>query len=164
MSIENEQSINENINMYAGEDTTKDKYLTFEVNEEDYGVEIIYIKEIISVCAITRVPHMPSYVKGIINLRGDIIPVIDVRERFMIPPKEYDELTCIVVIENSGYILGLIVDNVKEVTFIDETNVVNTPSAKLKYHNQFIRNIGKTGTEENEEVVLLLNLEKVLME
>ena len=164
MSTENEQNISETIRDYIGEDTTKDKYLTFEVNEEDYGVEIIYIKEIISVCAITRVPHMPSYVKGIINLRGDIIPVIDVRERFMIAPKEYDELTCIVVIENSGYILGLIVDNVKEVTFIDESKVANTPNVKLKYHNQFIRNIGKMGSEDQEEVILLLNLEKVLME
>ena len=160
MSVDNEHLINEVLE----EDTTKDKYLTFEIDKENYGVEIIYIKEIISVSAITLVPHVPSYLKGIINLRGDIIPVIDVRERFMIPVKEYDELTCIVVIENSDYILGLIVDNVKEVTFIDEERVVNTPSAKLRFRNQFIKNIGKTGEPNEENVILLLDLDKVLME
>ena len=160
MSVDNENILDEVLE----EDTTKDKYLTFEIDKENYGVEIIYIKEIISICAITLVPHVPSYLKGIINLRGDIIPVIDVRERFMIPVKEYDELTCIVVIENSDYILGLIVDNVKEVTFIDEERVVNTPSAKLRFRNQFIKNIGKTGEAGEENVILLLDLEKVLME
>ena len=160
MSVDNENVINEVLE----EDTTKDKYLTFEIDKENYGVEIIYIKEIISICSITLVPHVPSYLKGIINLRGDIIPVIDVRERFMIPTKEYDELTCIVVIENSDYILGLIVDNVKEVTFIDEERVVSTPSAKLRFRNQFIKNIGKTGESGEENVILLLDLDKVLME
>lgn len=160
MSVENEQMES----IMQDEDTTKDKYLTFQIDKESYGVEIIFIKEIISVSPITLVPHVPSYVKGIINLRGDIIPVIDVRERFMLPHKDYDELTCIVVIENSDYVLGLIVDNVKEVIFIDENRVANTPSAKLKYANQFIKNIGRVGDGEEEEVILLMDLEKVLME
>ncbi len=140
------------------EDTTKDKYLTFVIDNEEYGVEIANIKEIISVCAITLVPETPAYVKGIINLRGDIIPVIDVRRRFMKEAKEYDDLTCIVVIEHSAFVLGLIVDNVKEVMFIKEENVLPPPSAKLKYYNQFIKSIGKI----DERIILLMDLERFL--
>ncbi len=157
MSIDNEQNL---VMEPEAEDTTKDKYLTFEIDKEDYGIEISNIKEIIGICAITLVPETPPYVKGIINLRGDIIPVIDVRKRFLKEPKEYDELTCIVVIEFAEYVLGLIVDNVKEVMYIDESLVAPPPSAKLNYHNQYIRNIGKTP----DGVKLLLDLDRLLLE
>jgi len=140
------------------DDTTKDQYLTFEIDSEEYGVSISDIKEIISVCPITLVPQTPEYVKGIINLRGDVIPVIDVRKRFGKPPKEYDSQTCIVVVEHSIYTIGLIVDNVKEVMYIDSTNVLPPPSAKLNHYNQFVRNIGRVG----DGVKLLLDLEKFL--
>ena len=142
------------------EDTTKDKYLTFVIEDEEYGVEIANIKEIISICPITKVPQTVTYVKGIINLRGDIIPVIDVRNRFMKSSKEYDDLTCIVVIEYREYSLGLIVDNVKEVMYIDEQNILPPPSAKLNYYNQFIRNIGRVG----DGIKLLLDLDRFLMD
>lgn len=152
MSQENEEILVED------EDTTKDQYLTFEIDNEDYGIEIANIKEIISICPITKVPHTSNYVKGIINLRGDIIIVIDVRKRFLKSEKPYDDLTCIVVIEYLQYSLGLIVDNVKEVMFIDEKDVMPPPSAKLSHSNQFIRNIGKV----NDEIKLLLDLDKFL--
>ena len=139
-------------------DTIKDQYLTFEIDNEDYGIGIANIKEIISVSPITKVPHTPDYVKGIINLRGDIIAVIDVRKRFLKEEKEYDELTCIVVIEYGEFSLGLIVDNVKEVLYIYEDSVVSPPSAKLNYANQFIKNIGKVG----DEIKLILDLDKLL--
>lgn len=151
MSIESEQLTNQ-----LDDDTTRDQYLTFEIDREDYGVSISDIKEIISICPITLVPQTPSYVEGIINLRGDIIPVIDVRKRFGKMPKEYDSLTCIVVLEHSQYTIGLIVDSIKEVMFINEENVLPPPSAKLNHYNQFVRNIGRVG----EGVKLLLDLEK----
>lgn len=152
MSQENEEIL------FEDEDTTKDQYLTFEIDNEDYGIEIANIKEIISICPITKVPHTPNYVKGIINLRGDIIIVIDVRKRFSKEERPYDELTCIVVIEYLQYSLGLIVDNVKEVMFIDESNVIPPPNAKLSYNNQFIKNIGRI----DEKVKLLLDLDRFL--
>ncbi|MDR2940107.1 MAG: chemotaxis protein CheW [Clostridiales bacterium] len=138
--------------------TIKDQFLTFEIEGEDYGIPIVHIKEIISVTVITKVPHNPPYVKGIINLRGDIIAVVDVRERFMKEFRPYDESTCIIVIEYGEYSLGLIVDSVKEVVFINEENVVAPPNAKLNYSNQFIKNIGKIG----DEVALILDLDKLL--
>ena len=140
------------------EDTTKDKFLTFIIDNEEYGVEIAKIREIISICKITKVPESPTYVEGIINLRGDIVPVINVRRRFNKPWKEYDALTCIVVIEYSNYKIGLIVDNVNEVVYIHEENILPPPSSKINYYNQFIRNIGRV----EEDVKLLLDLDKLL--
>ena len=153
MSIEQEL-----VNDLNGDDTTRDQYLTFEIDGEDYGVSISDIKEIISICPITLVPETPEYVEGIINLRGDIIPVIEVRKRFGKPTKEYDSQTCIVVVEHSIFTIGLIVDSVKEVMYIDSANVLPPPSAKLNHHNLFVRNIGRVG----DEVKLLLDLEKFL--
>lgn len=125
-------------------DEAKDQFLTFAVANEIYGVGIDYIKEIIKVCNITKIPHSQNYLKGIINLRGDIIPVIDVRTRFQKEEKLYDELTCIIVIEFKGDTLGLIVDEVREVMFIYEKNIIPPPDAKHNFSNRFIKNLGKT--------------------
>ena len=140
------------------EDTTRDKFLTFMVDSEEYGIEIAKIREIISITKITKVPESPDYVKGIINLRGDIVPVLDVRTRFGKPTKTHDALTCIVVIEYSDYKIGLIVDSVNEVTYIDERNILPPPSSKINYYNQFVRNIGLIG----ESVKLLLDLDRLM--
>lgn len=140
--------------------TTKDLYLTFEIDNEDYAIDVVNVKEIIPVCAITIVPEVPHYLKGIINLRGDIIPVIDVRLRFQKPEIPYSDLTCIVVIEYEEYVLGLIVDRVKGVLTISEENVAPPPSAKLSFNNQFVRNIGKF----DGDVKLLLNLDKLIFD
>jgi purine-binding chemotaxis protein CheW len=141
-------------------DTTRDLYMTFNIDNEVYGIEIASIKEIIEMVPITRVPESPDYVRGIINLRGDIIGVLDVRKRFMKQPEEYNEQTCIIVVEHKEYVLGLIVDSVNEVLTIEEGNIISPPSAKLNHHNQFIRNIGQLGSG----VVLLLDLEKLLQQ
>ncbi|MDR1067247.1 MAG: chemotaxis protein CheW [Clostridiales bacterium] len=125
------------------EDTAKDKYLTFDIASEVYGVEIADIKEIISVRPITETPETPDYVEGVINLRGDIIPVIDARARFAQERKEYDEQTCIVVMEYDEYVVGLIVDRVREVAFIGEASVSPPPRAKLNHQNQYVKNIGR---------------------
>ena len=147
-----------NYDIAATEDTVKDRFLTFNIGSEQYGIEIAHVQTIIPMTSITKIPENPDYVEGIINLRGDIIGVLDIRKRFLKPPKEYDELTCIIVIELSGLTLGLIVDSVNEVITIDEDRIVPPPSAKLNSYNRFIRNI------ENVEggVKLLLDLEKLL--
>lgn len=137
------------------------QYLTFVIENEAYGVEISNVKEIITMCAITKVPHTEEYLKGIINLRGEIIPVIDVRERFLKPSKEYDSLTCIIVVEYKDYILGLIVDRVLEVLFIEDEYLMVPPDDKYKYYNQFIKSIGKIGSDS--KVKMILDLGKLLV-
>lgn len=155
MSMENEQA---EMDVVLEEDTTKDKYLTFEIDNEKYGIDISHVIEIITICAITWVPETPDFLKGVINLRGSIIPVIDARLRFKKPEKEYDSLTCIIVIEYENYTVGVIVDTVNEVMYIPEESVSLPPNAKLKYQNKFIKSIGKV----DSDVQLLLDVDKFL--
>ena len=144
--------------MENSEDTQKGKFLTFSVGKEAYGIEIKFVTEIIGIQDITEVPELPNYVKGIINLRGKIIPVIDVRLRFKKQSKEYNDRTCIVVIDIKEISVGLIVDNVAEVINIDESNIVPPPDIKTGFHNRYVRGIGKVGNE----VKLLLDCDKLL--
>ena len=142
----------------TSEDTQKGKFLAFPVGRESYGIEIKFVTEIIGIQDITEVPELPNYVRGIINLRGKIIPVIDVRVRFKKEPKEYNDRTCIVVVDIKGTSVGLIVDNVAEVISIDDSNIVPPPDIKTGFHNRYVRGIGKVGNE----VKLLLDCEKLL--
>src|SRR5665647_3006394 len=129
--------------METSEDTQKGKFLTFSIGKESYGIEIKFVTEIIGMQDITEVPELPNYVKGIINLRGKIIPVIDVRLRFRKETKEYNDRTCIVVIDIKEISVGLIVDNVAEVIKIDDSNIVPPPDIKTGFHNRYVRAIGK---------------------
>lgn len=110
------------------------KYLTFLLNGGDYGVPILLVREIIAMHAITALPRLPGHVKGVINLRGRIIPVIDLRLRLGMPPADYDKHTCIIVIDASWIgddehaPIGCIVDTVSEVLFVDEQQIEPTPS------------------------------------
>ena len=140
------------------EETLKDRYLTFLIDKEYYGIEVRYITEIVGIQPITVVPEVPQYVKGIINLRGKIIPVMDVRLRFKKEPKEYNDRTCIVVVDVNGVSIGLIVDSVSEVTSIIESDIVPPPDANTGFNNKYIKGIGKVG----DEVKLLLDCSKLL--
>lgn len=145
---------------FQAEDTQKDRYLTFNLSDESYGVEIRYVTEIIGVQSITEIPEFPEYAKGIINLRGKIIPVIDVRLRFNKEEKEYNDRTCIIVVDINEVSVGLIVDTVDEVLNIPEEDVENPPIIKGGAENRFVKHIGKIG----DKVKLLLDCEKLFTE
>lgn len=136
------------------EETLKDRYLTFLIDKECYGIEVRYITEIVGIQPITVVPEVPQYVKGIINLRGKIIPVMDVRLRFKKEPKEYNDRTCIVVVDVNGVSIGLIVDSVSEVLTIPEHDIVDPPTINRNQSNKYIKRIGKV----KDEVKLLLEI------
>lgn len=140
------------------EDTQRGRFLTFTLEEEVYGIEIKYVTEIIGIQSITKVPEVPEYVKGIINLRGKIIPVIDVRIKFGKESMEYNDRTCIVVIDIIEVSVGLIVDNVDEVLSIDDEEIAAPPANKTGFENRYIKGIGKSGGK----VQLLLDCEKLL--
>ena len=159
MALEHDPILNTYVEV---EDTIKDQYLTFIIEDEEYGVEISKVKEIVKMSPITWVPEMPSFIEGIYNLRGELIGVLDVRKRFGLEFKEHDEDTCIIVIIAGGLgQLGLIVDAVRETAIIPESRMAPPPSARLSYVNQFIRNIGRVGSDPND-VKLLLDLDKFL--
>ena len=143
--------------LYDDEDTQKDKYLTFHISTEDYGISIAYVTEIIGIQSITEIPEMPDFIKGVINLRGKVIPVMDVRTRFKLSPREYDERTCIIVVEIDGTSVGLVVDAVNEVADIPEDQVEAPPKSKRK-GGSYIQGIGKI----DKEVKILLDVNKIL--
>lgn len=140
------------------EDTQEGKYLTFILGPEVYGLEIRFVTEIIGIQKITPVPDMPDYVKGVINLRGKVIPVMDVRLRFKMVAREYDERTCIIVINARDTVVGLIVDTVQEVLEIDADNIETSHQFRKGYGNQFMEGMGKVG----DNVKILLNAEALL--
>ncbi len=147
-------------NVMAEEDTQAGKFLTFTLDGETYGFEIKYVTEIISIQAITDIPEVPDYIKGIINLRGKVIPVIDVRLKFGKEEIPYNERTCIIVIDINEISVGLIVDCVDEVLNIGEDDIADAPQSKTGFTNKYIRGIGKV----NDNVQLLLDCEKLLKE
>jgi purine-binding chemotaxis protein CheW len=142
------------------EDTMKDKYLTFLLDQDVYAVEIRYVIEIIGVQDITEVPELPEYIKGVINIRGKIVPVMDVRLRFNKPEKQYTDRTCTIVIQYEKISIGLIVDTVADVIIIGEENVIDTPSIGRTIDMRFVKKIGKVG----DKVKLLLDCHNLLTE
>lgn len=136
------------------------KYLTFWTDKQMFGVPIADVVQIIGIQEITPIPNSPAYAKGVINLRGNIIPVIDVRLRFGKTESVYGERTCIIVTQLDDSLIGFIVDSVDEVTTIEDDNISPPPRVSKDRTNAFLAGIGKL---ENK-VVLLLDTGKILNE
>ncbi|MBN2711066.1 MAG: purine-binding chemotaxis protein CheW [Planctomycetes bacterium] len=134
------------------------KYLTFVLAKEEYGLDVLKIQEIIGMMAITSVPQTPEFVKGVINLRGKVIPVIDLRLKFGLPETEHTQETCVIVVEVDSTLMGIIVDTVREVMDISEKDIEDAPRFGTKVNTEFILGMGKVG----EKVKILLDIEKVL--
>lgn len=139
------------------EDTQKDKYLTFSIGEDSFGIEIEHVVEIIKLQTITEVPDVEDYVKGVINLRGKIIPVMDIRLRFNKEPRNYHDRTCVIVIDVNDITVGIIVDKVADVVIIPEESVAKPPDIN-KTDKKYIKSIGKTG----DTVKLILDCEELI--
>lgn len=138
------------------------KYLTFALAQEEYGIGILKVKEIIGMMNITTVPKTPEYVKGVINLRGKVIPVVDLRSKFGMETIGYTERTCIIVVEISSgqqkILMGIIVDSVSEVLNIKGSDIEDTPTFGAKLDTDYILGMAKT----NGGVKILLDIDKVL--
>ena len=138
------------------------KYLTFTLAEEEYGIGILKIKEIIGMLPITSVPQTPEFVKGVINLRGKVIPVMDLRLRFGMPSIDYSERTCIIVVEIGGQagtiLAGIVVDAVSEVLNIKGDDIEKTPTFGTKLNTDYILGMAKM----EGGVKILLDIDQVL--
>lgn len=135
-----------------------DKYLTFALANEEYGLEILAVREIIGVMDVTAVPRTPDFVKGVINLRGKVIPVIDLRLKFAMPEAPHTDETCIIVVNLGNIETGIIVDRVSEVLDIAGDAIEPAPGLGAGVDTSFILGMGKT----NGRVLILLDIEKVL--
>jgi len=142
------------------DDTMKDKYLTFYLGKEVYGIDIYHVIEIVGIQKITEIPDMPDYVKGVINLRGQVIPVMDVRIRFNMPPLQYNDRTCVIVTRLENEHIGLVVDIVEEVVSIPEHDISSPPKIGKKKSREYIKGMGKTGSD----VKIILDVNKLLFE
>ncbi len=138
------------------------KYLTFALGNEEYGLEILKVREIIGYMDITQVPRTPSYVKGVINLRGQVIPVVDLRAKFGMEAIETTDQTCIIVVEinqtDRKFSTGIVVDYVQEVLDIDGNNIEEPPQFGSAVDTNFILGMGKIG----DSVKILLDIDRVL--
>ncbi len=141
-------------------DAQKGKYMTFKSGNEYFGLGIQYVNEIIQLQAITAIPETENYIRGLINLRGKVIPVVDVRLRFKQEPFEYNDRTCIIVINVKSMMVGLIVEKIAEVVEIKEENILPPPTIGRtdKVQNKYVYGIGKVG----DSVKLLLDPDKLL--
>lgn len=139
----------------------KAMFMTFQAGKEFFGVNISYVKQIIAMQPITVVPEVEDYIKGLINLRGKIIPVIDVRVRFKMKPKDYTDRTCIIVVDVKSTVVGLIVEKIAEVDTILDADIVPPPTLGgrgTNEHSKYVYGLAKTG----ETVKLLLDPEKLI--
>ena len=157
--------LEENGNKVEGAGQLAGKYLTFTLGSESYGIAVRKIREIIRMIEVTAVPQMPAYVRGVVNLRGKIIPVIDLRRRFQMDPAETNERTCIVVVQvarNAGGTLqmGLVVDQVEEVLNIHAADLEEPPKFGAAVHEAYILGMAKI----KEGVKTLLDIDQVIGE
>ncbi len=134
------------------------KFLTFFLKDEEYGIEIHKVQEIIGMLPITRVPRTPEFVRGVVNLRGKIIPVTELRSKFGMEECADSTETCIIVVKTSDVEIGCIVDKVSEVLDIADTEIEDAPSFGAEISTEYLLGIGKT----HDKVRLLLNIDRIL--
>jgi purine-binding chemotaxis protein CheW len=134
------------------------KFLTFFLAGEEYGLEILKVHEIIGMLPITRVPRTPEFIRGVINLRGRVIPIVDLRRKFGMAHEEAAQETCIIVVQVQGVSIGIVVDKVSEVASITDSEIEATPSFGADVPTDFLLGLGKSG----DRVRLLLDIERVL--
>ena len=132
--------------------------VTFSTGDEEFGVDILRVQEIIRTMAITKVPKAPEFVEGVINLRGKVIPIIDLRRRFGLQPKEHDKHTRIIVIEINTMIVGFVVDSVSEVLRIPASTVEPPPPVVAGLESEYISGVGKL----EDRLLILLDLDRLL--
>lgn len=137
----------------------EEQLVTFQLGTEEFGIDIMKVQEIIRIPPITRVPKAPSFVEGVINLRGNVIPVVNLRVRFGMPLDEETDLSRIVVLQVAGKVFGVRVDGVTEVLRLDSASIEPPPPVALGMDSNFIRGVGKIG----ERLLILLNLDQLMV-
>ncbi|MCW9705390.1 chemotaxis protein CheW [Fodinibius salsisoli] len=136
------------------------KFLTFFLGEEEYAIEIMKVQEIIGLMKITPVPKMPGYIRGVLNLRGKIVPIMNLRTRFGLEEVENTDETCIIVIQHEGYLMGVLVDKVSEVVDISTSDIEEVPSVGAGEQSEYLSGIGKV----DDSVKMIVEVHKVLFD
>ena len=133
------------------------QYVTFVIAGESYGVPVLKVQEIIGMTPIVPVPNSEEFIKGVINLRGSVVPVVDMRKRFRLEEREYDMFTVIIIVEVKGLLVGMIVDSVSDVADIPSGDIQQTPHLTSKIDREFISGIGHI----NEKLSIILDIDRI---
>ncbi len=140
--------------------TDENQFVTFKLDEETYGIEILKVQSIIAYEEITLIPNVPNYIKGVLNLRGSVIPIIDLRLKFNMEQKEYNLFTVIMVAEIKERLIGMVVDNVADVVSIPEDNVNQSPGFSTKIDTSCIKGVGNV----DDRLIIIIDVEKMLLD
>lgn len=152
---QNNKSTDRSMNGQVGEDGNQ--FLTFQLQDEEYGIEILRVQEIKGFSRITPIPNSPRYIKGVMNLRGAVVPIVDLRVKFNLPEMEYNRFTVIIVVTVGAKVMGLVVDAVSDVLNVGANEMEETPDLGEGVDTSFMTGIAKTG----ERLITLLNIDKL---
>ena len=148
------------LHQQIGLTTDDNQFLTFNLGEELYGVDILRVQEIKGYTAVTKIPNTPSHIKGVLNLRGTIVPIVELRTKFGLPTIDYTAFTVIIVVVVRDKVMGLVVDAVSDVLNIDKKDIQSPPQFGGKVDVSFLNGIGKSG----DKLVALLDIDRMLPE
>ena len=136
------------------------QWVTFRLDNEVYGIEVMQVQEVLRVTEITPVPGAPDYILGIINLRGNVVTVLDTRKRFGLPPKEIEDASRIVIIESADQVVGMLVDSVAEVVYLRYSEIESSPNVGNEESSRFIQGVHS----RNDSLLILVDVNKLLTE
>lgn len=139
-------------------DTDLQQFVTFLIGPETYGVDVLRVHEIIGMTDITFIPNSMSFMKGVINLRGNVVPVVDMRKKLGMDEREYDATTVIIIVEVKSISIGMIVDAVSDVLDISVESIQDTPHFSTKIESDYIKNIGR----KDDNLIIILNVDRIL--
>lgn len=135
-----------------------DQYVTFDLADEAYGVDILKVQEIIGYRGFTALPNVPDWIKGVLNLRGAVVPVVDLRAKFRMPPTEYGKFTVVMIVVVQGRTMGMVVDAVSDVVAFPPSDIQPRPAFSSRIRHEFIKGMGRRG----DHFVILLDIERML--
>ena len=154
------ESATKELNQQIGLTTDGSQFLTFNLGDELYGVDILRVQEIKGYTAVTKIPNTPPHVKGVLNLRGTIVPIVELRTKFSMPTIDYTAFTVIIVVVVRDKVMGLVVDSVSDVLNIDKKDIQPAPQFGAKVDVSFLNGIGKSG----DKLVALLEMDRLLLD
>ncbi|UVT14523.1 MAG: chemotaxis protein CheW [Nitrospira sp.] len=160
MAASTTESATKELNQRIGLTTDGSQFLTFNLGDEFYGVDILRVQEIKGYTAVTKIPNTPPHIKGVLNLRGTIVPIVELRTKFSLPTIEYTPFTVIIVVVVRDKVMGLVVDSVSDVLNIDAKEIQSPPKFGANVDVTFISGIGKSG----DKLVALLDIDRLLMD
>ncbi|MEL6109798.1 MAG: chemotaxis protein CheW, partial [Planctomycetota bacterium] len=138
--------------------TDGSQFLTFTLQDEEFGIEILRVQEIKGLSRITPIPNMPEYIRGVMNLRGTVVPIVDLRAKFAMPEAEYNQFTVIILVTIGDKVMGLVVDAVSDVLNVAEDNIESAPDMGTEADTSFMTGIAKSG----ERLITLLNMDELV--